>query len=399
MLAQALLLSLGYNATLVALGATMLGAAAGITGAFLNLRRSALVADAISHATLPGLALAFLALVALGGDGRALPVLMLGAAASAWVGLWTVGWLTRATRLGQDAAIGAVLSVFFGIGIVLMTVIQSLGRGRVAGLEDFLLGSTAGMLRADALTIAIGGTVVVLAALALRRPFLMTAFDEGYAQVAGISVPRLDLILMTLVLAVTVVGLKVVGLILIVALLIIPPVAARFWSDHAPRVVALSGALGAASGYVGAAVSATAPALPTGPIIVLVSFSAFALSLALAPRRGLLAQAFRHRRFQRAVHRRQGLLALAHNQPIYEAVTRRLLQRQGLLRADGLSTEAGRVAIEEVRLDEARWHALRQSDHLSDLAPRDDGLTRIDAVLTPDQIADLDARLRPRAVS
>ena len=145
--------------------------------------------------------------------------------------------------------------------------------------------------------------------------------------------------------------------------------------------------------------SATAPALPTGPIIVLVSFSAFALSLALAPRRGLLAQAFRHRRFQRAVHRRQGLLALAHNQPIYEAVTRRLLQRQGLLRADGLSTEAGRVAIEEVRLDEARWHALRQSDHLSDLAPRDDGLTRIDAVLTPDQIADLDARLRPRAVS
>ncbi len=393
MLLDALTLQLGYNAVLVTLGATALGVAAGTVGAFLYLRKRALVSDAISHATLPGLALAFLVAVALGGDGRALPLLMAGSALSAWAGLWCVGKLTRATRLSEDAAIGAVLSVFFGFGIVLLTVIQSLSAGRQAGLESFLLGATAGMLRADALVIAVGGALVLLAALALRRPFLMTAFDEGYARVQGIDTARLDLVLMTLVMAVTVVGLKIVGLILIVALLIIPAVAARFWSNHAPRVVLLSGLAGGLSGYLGAALSATAPDLPTGPIIVLIAFGLFALSLLAAPGRGVLAAALRHRRLQHRVHLRQGLLALAHGQPVYEALTRRMLRGAGLMRADGVPTDKGRAEAARVLLDESRWQALRRAEGLASLAARDDGLTRIDTILTPDQLADLDARM------
>lgn len=390
-LRDALFLQLGYNAGLVTLGATALGVAAGCVGAFLFLRERALVSDAISHATLPGLALAFLVLVALGGDGRFLPGLLAGSALSAWAGLWVVGWLTRATRLGEDAAIGAVLSVFFGFGIVLLTVIQSLSAGRQAGLEGFLLGSTAGMLRADALLIAAGGGLVLLVTLALRRPLLMIAFDEGYAQVRGLNVARHDMLLMTLVMGVTVIGLKIVGLILIVALLIIPAVTARFWSEHAPRVIALAGLAGGLSGYLGAALSATAPDLPTGPLIVLVAFALFAASLLGAPNRGLLASALRHRRLQHRVHLRQGLLALAHGQPLYEALTRRMLQGHGLLQADGVPTVSGRAAIADALRDEQRWHALRRADHLSELAARDDGLTRIEDVLTPDQLARLDA--------
>ncbi|MDA0962951.1 MAG: metal ABC transporter permease, partial [Proteobacteria bacterium] len=258
MLWEALTLQLGYNATLVTVGAALLGFAAGVTGTFLFLRKRALVSDAISHATLPGVGLAFLVMVALGGDGRNLAGLLAGSALSAWVGLLAVSYLTRRTRLAEDAAIGAVLSVFFGFGIVLLTVIQSLGAGRQAGLEDFLLGSTAGMLRADALLIAGGGALVLALVLALRRPLTLVTFDPDYAVARGLPVARLDLLMMGLVMAVTVIGLKVVGLILIVALLIIPPVAARFWSDRSDRVVLLSGVIGGVSAWVGAALSATA---------------------------------------------------------------------------------------------------------------------------------------------
>ena len=285
---DALTLQLGYNATLVALGAAALGLAAGTVGAFLTLRRRALVSDAISHATLPGLALAFMVMVAFGGDGRFLPGLMIGSALSAAAGLWTMGWLTRRSRISEDTAIGAVLSVFFGAGIVLLTVVQTWSTGQQAGLEGFLLGATAGMLRSEALTIAAGGALVLAATLTLRRPLLIAAFDPGFARVTGIRTDRLDRALMLLVLAVTVTGLKIVGLILIVALLIIPAAAARFWSEDAPRVVAVSAGIGAVSGYVGAALSASAPDLPTGPLIVLTASTIFALSLIAAPARGLL---------------------------------------------------------------------------------------------------------------
>lgn len=395
---EALTLQLGYNAVLVTLGSAALGVAAGAVSAFLYLRKRALVSDAVSHATLPGLALAFLIMVALGSDGRFLPGLMIGSALSAWAGLWTVNWVTRQTRLPEDAAIGAVLSVFFGFGIVLLTIIQTMQSGRQAGLEGFLLGSTAGMLRSDALVIAAGGALVLLATFALRRPMLMTAFDEGYARVQGLNTARIDMALMVLVLAVTVVGLKIVGLILIVAMLIIPAVAARFWSENATRVALLAALFGGLSGYVGAALSATAPDLPTGPIIVLVAFALFALSLFLAPSRGVLASALRHRRLQHDVHLRQGLLALAHNQPVYEAMTQRMLRARGMMRADGVPTDAGRIAAAAALQDETRWQELRRIEELAMLASRDDGLTPITDILTADQVALIDTRLKPQGV-
>ena len=168
MLRDALLLGLGYNAALVAIGAALLGIAAGVTGTFLFLRKRALVSDAISHATLPGVGLAFIVMVLLGGDGRNLAGLMLGSALSAWLGLLCVSWLTRKTRLAEDAAIGAVLSVFFGFGIVVLTVIQNMSSGRQAGLEGFLLGSTAGMLWADAMIILVGGAAVLALVVVLN---------------------------------------------------------------------------------------------------------------------------------------------------------------------------------------------------------------------------------------
>lgn len=390
---DALALQLGYNATLVAIGATLLGVSAGVTGTFLFLRKRALVSDAISHATLPGVCLAFMLLVALGGDGRNLLGLLAGSAISAWVGLLCMNWLTRNTRLAEDAAIGAVLSVFFGFGIVLLTIIQTMGVGRQAGLEGFLLGSTAGMLWADALIIAVGGAATLILVMIIRRPMMMVAFDPEYAAAQGLPVNRIDLAMMGLVMAVTVVGLKIVGLILIVALLIIPPVTARFWSERSDRVVLLAGLVGGVSGYLGAALSASAPNLPTGPIIVLVSFGFFAMSLLLAPVRGVLAAVLRHLRFQRRVHIRQGLLALAQEQTIYEPLTLRLLRRAGLMRADGVPTDAGRARAAKALRDERRWAVVRADQTHEATAVLYDGLRDIETVLTRDQIEEIDRRI------
>lgn len=399
MLIEALTLQLGYNATLVTIGAMMLGVAAGATGTFLFLGKRALVSDAISHATLPGIGLAFVVMVMLGGDGRALPGLLIGSALSAALGLICVSALTNRTRLTEDAAIGAVLSVFFGVGIVLLTVIQSMTSGRQAGLESFLLGSTAGMLWDDALVIAVGGALVLGLTLLLRRPMTMVAFDPDYAAGSGMNVRRVELAMMGLAMAITVVGLKIVGLILIVALLIIPAVAARFWTERVGIVVLIAGAFGGASGYLGAALSATAPALPTGPIIVLIAFGLFMLSLLLAPGRGLLAAFLRHRRFQARVHVRQGLLALAQGQPIYEPLTLRLMRRRGLIRADGVATQTGQAQAARAALDERRWQVLRSDPAQEDAAARYDGLTPLETILTPDQLETLDRAIKPGLVT
>lgn len=390
---DALLLQAGYNAALVAIGAALLGFAAGASGTFMFLRKRALVSDAMAHATLPGVGLAFIVMVAMGGDGRNLAGLLIGSALSAWIGLLLIEWIVRRTRLAEDAAIGAVLGVFFGIGIVLLTIIQTMSAGRQAGLESFLLGSTAGMLFQDAVIIAIGGSLAVFATWLMRRPMTLVAFDADYAATLGYDVRRIDLLMMGLVLAITVIGLKLVGLVLIVALLIIPPVAARFWTERATRVIWISGAIGASAAYIGAALSASAPAMPTGPIIVLTVAAIFLVSMFLAPVRGVLAAIIRHRRFQAKVHLRQGLLALAANHPIREGYTLRLLAREGFVRPDGQPTQAGRAQAAKIARDERRWDIAREIHQDAGLTGRYDGLTPIEEVFTPDEIQDFDQRL------
>ena len=246
------------------------------------------------------------------------------------------------------------------------------------------------MLFEDAILIALAGLVSLIAVLLMRRPMVMTAFDPDFAATAGVNTARTDLLTMALVLAVTVIGLKIVGLILVVALLIIPPVAARFWTERSDHLAAIAAFVGGLSGYLGSAISATAPNLPTGPIIVLVAFGLFAISFFFAPARGLAAGALRQAGFRRRVHRRQGLLALAQGQPIYEGLTRRILEREGFMRSDGVPTEAGRARAARALRDEKRWEIVRASETLASAAAGYDALSEIEDVLTADQLAEVD---------
>jgi manganese/zinc/iron transport system permease protein len=298
LLLEVLVLNAGYNTIVVMLGAAALGAAAGTVGVFAMLRKRALVSDAIAHATLPGVAIGFIVAVSLGLPGRSLPFLLIGAASTAVLAAMSIQWISNRTRLPEDTAIASVLATFFALGIVLLTVIQTLKTGGQAGLDIYLLGATAGMLLEEAITLGIFSVIIALAVAVLFKELTLISFDIEFARAHGFPVRMLDLAVLALVLAVVVIGLRVVGLVLIVALIVIPPAAARFWSDHAGRMTIISAAIGAASAHFGAAISAVKPDTPTGAVIVLVAFTVLIFSVFFGSARGLFIRALGARRMR-----------------------------------------------------------------------------------------------------
>jgi manganese/zinc/iron transport system permease protein len=392
-LVEILTLQGGYNTTVVCIGAALLGAAGGICGSFALLRGRSLVSDAASHATLPGVVLAFMAGVWLLGDGRQLWLLLVGAAASAGIGLLGVQWIRERTRLPEDAAIGTVLSVFYGLGMVLLSIAQTMRTGGQAGLEKFLLGATAGMLRSEAELIALGALVVAAMALLFFKELGLLCFDPDYARAEGWNVAALDLLLLALMLGVVVIGLKTVGLVLVVAILIIPPAAARFWTERLGRMVLLAALIGAGGSYLGAALSATAPDLPTGGLIVLTLAALFTLGLLLAPARGLLAAALARLRFRLVVAERQGLLALARGRAPAPGLQRLVLRRRGFLGAGGAATPAGRAAARAMAHDQRLWDRFLSERPEEAVALAGWALAPIGNVLPAARVRELEAAL------
>jgi manganese/zinc/iron transport system permease protein len=292
-----------YNTLVVLVGVSLLGASSGMIGAFAVLRKRALTGDALSHAALPGLCLAFLAL----GE-KNLPAMLLGALASGVIGIAIISALGRWTRVKDDAAIGTVLSVFFGLGIVLVTYIQHLPDvGSKAGLTSYIFGKTAGMVRGDVYIILAAALVCLAIVIFLYKEFQLVSFDGGFAQSLGWPVFAVDLLLMSLVAAAVVIGLPNVGVVLISALLIMPGAAARFWTDRLGSLLVLAGIFGLGMGAAGTILSATFEQLPAGPIIVLTGTALFLASLLLGTRRGAVARWIAHRQFQDAWQNRRRL--------------------------------------------------------------------------------------------
>jgi manganese/zinc/iron transport system permease protein len=287
----ALTLSLGHNAAVVVLGCAAFGLAAGLVGCFVLLRGRALIADVAAHATLPGVAAAFIGATALGLDPRNLWLLMAGGAISAALGALAVRAAAATRRVRDDAAMALVLSAGFGLGVVLMSVVQSLPTGGQAGLSHFILGQAAGMAEAEAQTLIGLALAASIIAVLLFNPLRVLCFDEAFAAAAGLPVRALDLALTALMLLVTVAGLRAVGLILVVALMVIPAVTARLLTERLSIMAPLAAALGAASGWVGASLSAAAPGLPTGAVITVTACVLFLAALLLSPTRGVVAAA------------------------------------------------------------------------------------------------------------
>ncbi len=281
------LLMRDHNTRVVVIGVSVLGLGAGIIGTFMLLRRQALLSDSISHAMLQGICLAFITMVSVGGTGKNLFGLLSGAAIFGMIAMAVIMLIQRFTRLKDDVAMAVVLSVFFGIGVALLGHSQGMEQGNAAGLGRFIYGKAASMLQREAAVILIGAVAVVIVCALLFKEFAMVSFDQDYAAVGGWPVSLIDGLMMILVVAVTVIGLQSVGLVLVVAMLIIPPAAARFWTDRLLPMTIVSAIFGATSGYFGATLSGLLPRLPTGPIIVMVAAATFAFSLVVGTRRGV----------------------------------------------------------------------------------------------------------------
>ncbi len=300
----------GHNTTVVLYGTSILGAASGAVGTLLLLRKRALLADALSHAALPGVCVGFLAAVALGGTGRSIWILLPAAAAFGLLGVACVHVLTTIPRVKEDASIGVVLSVFFAAGIVLLSVIQGMQAGTQAGLKQFIFGQAATMSARDATGIAAIALATAILVAAVFKEMRLLCFDAEFARSLGWSSGLLDALLLAMVTTVTVVGLYAVGAILMVALLIIPPAAARFWTNSLRSMVLIAAAVGAAGCWLGTATSAIAGDTPTGPAIVTACGALFLVSMLGAPRRGLAAAALRRRSLSRTVARQHVLRAM-----------------------------------------------------------------------------------------
>lgn len=293
------------NIRYVVLGSVLLTASSAIVGTFTFLNKRSLIGDAIAHAVLPGICLGFIV------AGTKNPVvLIIGAFITGWLSLVVVDFVSRKTRIKEDTAIGLVLSVFFGIGILMLTVIQKSGNASQSGLDHFLFGKAAALVGEDLYAFLIVAIILLIVVYLLFKEFALLAFDKAYAKSIGYPVRTLELILTSLIVLAVVIGIQAVGVVLMAAILITPAAAARFWTDKIKVMILLASMFGAFSGLSGAYISYIAPAMPTGPWIVIVISTIAFISFFFAPKRGVFYRMLKQRTIRQTINNENVLKVL-----------------------------------------------------------------------------------------
>jgi manganese/zinc/iron transport system permease protein len=284
-----------YNVRNIALGSAVLGIISGALGCFAVLRRQALLGESVAHAALPGIVLAFMVF-----STRASLVLLLGAALAGWLAMLSLIAIVRLTRIKDDAAFALLLSVFFGGGLVLLTIVQKSNMSGQSGLDSYLFGQAAALMTDDVVTMSGLGLLILTVLLLFWKEFKLLSFDRAFGASQGFPMLTLDVLLTALLVLATVIGLKAVGVVLMSAMLVAPAAAARQWTNHLGLMVALAGLFGALAGVSGALISTLARGLATGPAIILCISLLVICSLLVAPNRGLVWEWFQtHRNRQR----------------------------------------------------------------------------------------------------
>ena len=283
-----------YTVRTVAMGSATLGVVSGALGSYAVLRKQSLLGDAISHAALPGVALAFLLT-----QSKAPLLLVIGAAIAGWVGTLLVMSIVKNTRIKEDTALGLVLSVFFGSGLILLTFIQKMPTAKQSGLDTFLFGQAAALMERDVITMASLGAIVLIIMQLFWKEFKLLCFDSSFGASLGFPMRILDVLLITLLVIAIVLGLQTVGVVLMSAMIVAPAAAARQWTDRLDAMVALSALFGAIAGVSGAVISSSMVNTPTGPTIVLCISAIVVVSITIAPNRGLVWNWIRNQRERR----------------------------------------------------------------------------------------------------
>lgn len=292
-----------YTLQIVALGSAFLGLISGVLGSFAVLRKQSLLGDAVSHAALPGIALAFIIL-----QTKNTELILLGALVAGIIATGCITVIKEYTRISVDSALAVVLSTFFGFGLVLLTYIQKIPNANQAGLEKFIFGQASTLLRRDVVVLFIAGCVLLFIVLILWKEFKLIAFDIDFAKSIGLPVGKLSFLLSSMIVITIILGLQTVGVILMSAMLVAPGVAARQWTNRLGGMMILAPIFGVFSGVSGTIISSIIGKMPTGPTIVLIMSSIVIISILFSPKRGLLWHRLRqytNRRSLRLQNRRK----------------------------------------------------------------------------------------------
>ncbi|MBK7440901.1 MAG: metal ABC transporter permease [Bacteroidetes bacterium] len=271
------------NVLFVVMGMILLGISSATIGTFAFLQKRALTGDAIAHSVLPGVCLSFILF-----DSRNLWILLGGAFVTGWLSIVCVDVITKRSKLKSDTAIGLVLSVFFGVGILLLTYIQQSGNAAQSGLNNFLFGKAAAMQPDDIKTMGGVSILIIVMVLTFFKEFKVLSFDPAYAQSAGLPVNKLQLLLTTLTVLAVAAGIQAVGVVLMAAMLITPAAAAKYWTNDLRKMILLSVLFAVTGSVIGAYVSYTDNKMPTGPWIVMMISLIAVLSILFAPKKGVV---------------------------------------------------------------------------------------------------------------
>lgn len=296
-----------YTLQIVSLGSALLGIISGVLGSFAVIRKESLLGDAVSHAALPGIAIAFL----LTGTKNT-EMLLIGALVTGLLATFLINGITKYSRIKFDSALALTLSVFFGGGLVLLTYIQKIPNANQAGLENFIFGQASTVLLRDVKVIAVVGVVLLILVALFWKEFKLVSFDMDFAESLGYDTKKITILLFAMIVTSIILGLQTVGVILMSAMLTAPAVAARQWTDKLHVMVILSAVFGAVSGIGGTIVSSVVSKLPTGPMIVIMISIIVIISLALAPNRGLVWRHITNRKNQKLISEDQVLANLYH---------------------------------------------------------------------------------------
>lgn len=280
---------------------------ASTVGCFTFLRKRALIGDAVAHAILPGICLAFIL-----AQTKNPLILLMGATASGWLAILLIDQITSRSKIKADAALALVLSVFYGIGILLLTVIQNSGNASQSGLDKFLFGSAAAMDQQDVIVFATFSTILLAIIIAIFPQLKLISFDREFAQSQGFPVKRLEFVLSIMTVLAIAIGIQAVGVVLMAAFLITPAAAARYWTYRLSNMIMLSVVFAIASGLSGTYISYRVPRMPTGPWIVTILTALTFLSVLLGTQKGVVYAFIKRQANRRKMIRENALKCLYH---------------------------------------------------------------------------------------
>ncbi len=271
---------MSYTLLLVLFGAVLLGITSGMLGTFALLRQQSLLGDAISHAALPGIVVMFLCTYS-----KNPWILLCGGAIAGMIGVICMNYVHTHTKLKKDAILGIILSVFFGLGLVLMTVAQKIPVASQAVLNKFLFGNVATLLFQDVCLIALISCSIFCVLILFWKECTAYIFDPIFVQVTGFNQKIIEIIITSLLVLAIVIGLQIVGVVLMSTMLIAPAAAARQWTCQMFSMVLLAGFFGGISAAIGVGISSVIDHMPTGPAIVVVASVIVFFSVTCAPKR------------------------------------------------------------------------------------------------------------------